>query len=387
MFEVEITNYESLGHVKFTVEGFTALIGKNSRGKSAVLRAIDAALTNRAGTKFIKWGEKFCEVHLVTADLDLLWHKEEGNNFYKINGKMYKKPGRGDPPSEIAEAGLGVTKLGDEKINLNYTKQFFPLFLVDRQDTKGADLIASVYGLDRLYKASDLCSKEKRSTKDTLRIRQKDLDIAEEDLKRYEGFDDVKKSVESLKEQRVELDKKEIEVNKIKTWYSALTTLVEETNQIQKASEVEIPSDVKTSERAQEYKRLYTYRTTLSNIAKDVKRLEKSKNVKIPESPSIREDAQELKEISSVYTKMVSLMRDVKKLRAISSVTLPETDINVEELKELRRSIKSIALIKKEMLEVGKQKEEIEGQLSLVDKDLSTYDQCPACGAELKVKR
>lgn len=386
MLDVEITNYESLGHVKFTVKGFTALIGRNSRGKSAVLRAIDAALTNRAGTKFIKWGEKYCEVHLVTTGLDLLWHKEEGNNFYKINGKTYKKPGRGDPPDEVVAAGFGITKLGDEKININYAKQFFPLFLVDRQDTKGADLIASVYGLDRLYKASDLCSKEQRSVKDTLRIRQKDLDVADADLKQYEGFDDVKKVVEDLKTHKAGLDEKEAEVQKLKTWYETLTILIEETKAIQKASEVEIPSDQEAASRTEEYTRLYDYRIRLSNIAKDVKRLNKSNGIDIPDVPPIKEDAQELSSVNVIYAKMLSLVKDVKNLKTVSEVVLPETDVDVDELKRLRATAQTIVSMKKEMLEVDNQKEQVDTQLNDVDEKLSVYDRCPACGSELRGK-
>ena len=65
-------------------EGFATIVGKNFIGKSATLRAINAALTNRSGTDFIRWGEKVCEVRIITRDYDILWHKESGNNYYKI---------------------------------------------------------------------------------------------------------------------------------------------------------------------------------------------------------------------------------------------------------------------------------------------------------------
>ena len=123
MIEVEITNYQSISYLKFEIEGFTTLIGRNYSGKSATLRAINSALTNQQGTDFIKWGEQFCEVKIKMPGLFILWHKEDGNNFYKINNKKYTKIGRSDPPSEIIEAGFKPIVIGSNKINLNYSVQ------------------------------------------------------------------------------------------------------------------------------------------------------------------------------------------------------------------------------------------------------------------------
>ena len=159
MIEIEITNYESIDHTKIVVDGLTTIVGRNYLGKSSILRAINAALTNKDGTDFISWGKTFCEVHIKFPDLDILWHKENGKNYYKINGKEYTKIGRGDPPKEILDAGFKPLEIGDKKINLNYAVQFFPLFLVDKKDSKSADILTSVYGLDCIYKAIDLCNK------------------------------------------------------------------------------------------------------------------------------------------------------------------------------------------------------------------------------------
>ena len=45
MLDVEIRNFQSIDHVHLRVEGFTALVGRSNIGKSAVVRAVKAALT------------------------------------------------------------------------------------------------------------------------------------------------------------------------------------------------------------------------------------------------------------------------------------------------------------------------------------------------------
>lgn len=177
MFDVDITNFQSIKNASFKFEGFTTIIGRNFIGKSAVLRAINAALTNQQGTDFIRWGEKYCEVKIKTKDIDILWHKEDNNNFYKINNEdVYDKVGNQPPPKPVIDSGFGILSVGKEKINLFYARQFMPLFLIDRLDAKSADLLISIYGLDKLYKAIDLCAKDQRENSNLLKLRKIDLE-------------------------------------------------------------------------------------------------------------------------------------------------------------------------------------------------------------------
>jgi len=56
LIRVEITNYESIDHAVIEIDGFTTVVGPNYSGKSAAMRAINAALVNQQGTEFIRWG-------------------------------------------------------------------------------------------------------------------------------------------------------------------------------------------------------------------------------------------------------------------------------------------------------------------------------------------
>ncbi len=192
MTQVEITNFQSIKHLTFEFEGFSTIVGPNYIGKSALLRAINAALTNRAGVDFIRWGEKFCEVKIKRPGLDLLWHKEEGHNFYIINKVRYDKIGRGEAPPILETLRYNPVKIGSEKLDLLYADQFNPLFMVDRRGSASTDLLTSIYKLDQIYKAKELCDKDLKTNKGLIGFKEKDLAFSEKDIQRMSPFPSVK---------------------------------------------------------------------------------------------------------------------------------------------------------------------------------------------------
>jgi len=202
---VEIKNYKTIRSMSFEFEGYATVLGKNFIGKSAVVEAIDAALNNKTGTDFITWGEKYCEVHIRREGLDLLWHKEKGNNFYLINGETYEKISS-ELPQPIIDAGFGDITVSGEKINLNYAKQFQPLFLV-HEKKKGyvTDLLAAIYGIDTVYKADGLCKKDLKKTSSLLKLRAGDKILAEEELARLGAFPSIEKKTKELSTKKSEL--------------------------------------------------------------------------------------------------------------------------------------------------------------------------------------
>jgi hypothetical protein len=194
-FEVEIFNYKTIKHVKYTIDGYTLLIGKNFIGKSAAIQAIVAAFKNAEGEGFIRRGEKFCEVRIHHNGDSVIWHKEKGNNFYVINyqGKLYdlkKSLGRGEVPQPVISMGFGPLLISGEKAYLWYAKQFETLFLVDKpRQNFTTDLIASVADLDAIYKATDMVKKELSAKKSDLKLRATDLKDAREQAKEYSALD------------------------------------------------------------------------------------------------------------------------------------------------------------------------------------------------------
>lgn len=387
MFDIEITNFQSIKSASFKFDGFTTIIGRNFIGKSATLRAINAALTNQQGTDFIRWGEKFCEVRIKTKDIDILWHKEDNNNFYKINDTdVYDKVGNQPPPKPVIDAGFGVLSLGKEKINLFYARQFSPLFLIDRLDAKSADLLISIYGLDKLYKAIDLCAKDQRENNNLLKLRKTDLDQADKDLEKFKYFDDIKKSFKNLENNKIALNKKKDLTDKLKAWFDRINSYSKDIKRLRVAKDIQMPPYDHIDKLVIDLKKAKEYLSSVITIKKNFLVLKDVKTITIPEDSSIiiKNKIEEVNKLKVLQIKYESITKLINKLKDIKSIDIPKVpDVNIDEVKNLNNTFrKTVALV----TEIKSLKASINSSVTDLEKingDLSSYEHCPACGSKL----
>jgi len=384
MIEVEITNYESITHTKLLIEGFTTLIGRNYLGKSSVLRAINAALTNKEGTDFISWGQTFCEIHIKFPDLDILWHKEDGNNFYRINGKEYTKIGKGAPPQEILDAGYRPISIGDLKVNLNYAVQFFPLFLVDKRDSKSADVLTSVYGLDRIYRAIGLCNKEQRSNSDLLKLREKDLVMVGRSMEKFKPFPDIAAKLPGLKSKKKDLEKEEGEIKKILHWDDSLKTLSAQAIKLKPVSDIIIPKSDWIAEGILEHQKLIRYNVGVNQLSVFLKRIRPVQDITLPEN-----NVSEIKTLFSEYQKLFvwhstckKLSEEITRLEAIKKVKIPTSSIDVEDIPKLKQTLDRVRVLSSELKGLQVNIDSLTTEIEKVEKELNSFDLCPLCGAK-----
>lgn len=384
MIQVEITNYESLTHTKLQIEGFTTLIGRNYLGKSSVLRAINAALTNKDGTDFISWGATFCEVHLIFPNLDILWHKEEGNNFYKINGKEYTKIGRGEPPQEIYDAGFKPILVGDQKLNLNYAVQFFPLFLVNKRDSKSADVLTSVYGLDRIYKAIDLCNKEQRANSDMLRLREKDLVLVDRGLEKFKQFSGISARLPDIKNKKKELQEKQFEILKISRWGVLLKDLAQHIKRLKPIADISLPEATKTTEDIKKYRMLVQYNSNMVRLMSFLRKVKPVHDISLPEK-----NVSDIKVTFSEYQKLIvwnnnynKLLNATNKLDNIHKIKLPTSTIDVEDIPKLQQMFDQVKQLSSEVRNIKGSIDLLVTDIENVEVELKSFNLCPLCGAK-----
>jgi hypothetical protein len=388
MIEVEIKNYESISYIKLQIEGFTTLVGRNYIGKSATLRAINAALTNKQGTDFIRWGEQFCEVRIKTPDVDIIWHKEEGNNFYKVNNREYPKSGKSEPPKDIYDAGFKPIVIADQKINLNYSVQFFPLFLVDKLDSRGADLLTSVYGLDRIYKAIDLCNRDQKKVSDLLKVREKDLILVNNSLERFKKFPNVLSHITEIKRDKAEIFKKETDVVIIKKWEKDLLSLAYKIKRLRDVSKINIPESKSITHEIKKYVYLVDNNKKINILEKEIESLDRVKNVKIPNNDSIKlkKSILEYQKIVRWFKSYKSLEKDIKNLEKINDIEIPKPLSGAEDLAFIKNKIiqlKDLALILKSD---ANKLNEIKEEIKAIKIKIAEFDICPLCGHTLKDK-
>jgi hypothetical protein len=388
MIHVEITNFQSIKHLKFDFDGFTTIIGRNYIGKSATLRAINAALTNQQGMSFIRWGEKFCEVRIKTDTIDILWHKEANNNFYKINNEdPYTKVGNLPPPKPILDAGFGVLSVAGEKTNLFYAEQFQPLFLIDRRDTKSADLLISIYGLDKLYKAMDLCARDQRKNTDVLKLRKIDLEQSEKSLKRFSEFDKVKEDLNKIGIFKENLITKQNDTIKLKDWLSRVVALTKGIKRLRPARNVEIPTCDKIDKISSELETLKRYSKTVEILKKDIIRLRGIRNIEIPEekAKALETKTKDLEKIDLYKTKFESLSKEVKTLGKARDIKVPGvSDKKMKDLEQIKNWSQNLMTLVTGVKGLRASIQDNNKDLEKVNKELSLYDVCPACGSKLK---
>jgi DNA repair ATPase RecN len=384
MVHVEITNFQSIKSLTFDFEGFTTIVGRNFIGKSATLRAINAALTNQQGTDFIRWGEKFCEVLIKTGDIEILWHKENGNNYYKINNKdTYEKVGNQPPPKPIIDAGYGLLNINKEKINIFYAQQFFPLFLIDKLDTKSADILISIYGLDKLYKAIDLCSKDQRENSNLVKLRKNDLEQAEKDLERFKGFDKIKKSAKTLEDKKTELNNKNDEIFKLKSWSDTIELRTIEIKRFKPVKNIEIPSYIHIEDRIKECEKIKGFIQRILEDKKEFLRLRETRNITIPEE-NIDKKIKEIETLSNLNKKHETSTAQVQNLKKIKNIVIPEISSNkIESLELLKDTYQKTLTLVTDIKGLRESIKDVIKELEGINTELGKFDHCPACGASL----
>jgi len=202
--EIEIENFQAVRKAKFLLDGFTVFVGRSDIGKSAIVRALQKALSGASGTDFVRHGvtcerrvkgNKKCQcqstVRFSTAGLSIVWEKGDNINRYTII--------RGGVESGYIDVGSGektflspefsLVKLGDDRELVQVADQWSPHFLLDRPGSVAAELLSDVARLDGINRATVLVTKDRKATTTLRSLREKDLSHLLEKLKKYEAFD------------------------------------------------------------------------------------------------------------------------------------------------------------------------------------------------------
>ena len=178
---VHIKGFQSLADVELPLGIFTVIQGRSNSGKSAVIRALRAVVTNAGNLRgtngsFIHQGSKQCEVTVQRKDGTLVWTKSPNKTTYDLNGKAFTTGV--DVPEEVAAfLRLGDIALdADNRVNVNFqggargTGQFEPPFLVvDRAGSYLAKVFSLLTAANTLYAAQAIAKKQSRASTSKLK--------------------------------------------------------------------------------------------------------------------------------------------------------------------------------------------------------------------------
>lgn len=253
MVRIEIRNFQSIAHIVLEVDGFSALVGRSNIGKSAVVRAIKAALTGapvdgyvrhsldcQRITKGAKSCKCFCSVHIKSDDLDLLWEKGDSVNQYHYNGSNYTVVGRGTP--DFLAQNFAPVKIGDEKEIIQVSDQFRPIFILDRSGTVVADVLSDVAKLDQINEATHSAEKDRKETASTRKVREQDVLSIQSSLLFYDGLDKIADQVVDLETFDCQTNDISIKVDQLERFIEIVFDLIRKVKNLEQANLITISS-------------------------------------------------------------------------------------------------------------------------------------------------
>lgn len=199
LVQVRAVNYQSIGEVKINLGKYTVLIGKSDNGKTAILRAIAAALTNPTGRGNIRRGEKAIYV-------DLSYDNETTIKYRKAEYATYTIIKSGEPieyeriravPGEV-ESIANPWEVAGWKSLIQIQMQEDPAFVISAASAGSRTSIERILdGLDGLVYRNALmnCERTVKNLSQQLKTSQAELKEAETAAESLEGLLETAKSV------------------------------------------------------------------------------------------------------------------------------------------------------------------------------------------------
>jgi energy-coupling factor transporter ATP-binding protein EcfA2 len=395
VFQVEIKGFQSIDHVSLTLQGFTTLVGKTNIGKSAVVRALQCALTNGSGTYFVRHGEScarvlrdsktckcFSSVHIKGDSFNLLWEKGDSVNRYLFNGVEYDSPGQGTPDFLI-EAGFGPVKIGNTSSCIQVADQFKPLFLLDQSGPAVAEAISDVSGLDRISRATKQVERERKETVATKRVREKDVVDLGVSLGKYAPLKHIQGRLSEVESQLVRVESATLKASTLAGYSSRVPLLEQSTLRLLVVDSLGVPDMEGVKSKGVSFRSL----NTLVNRAS----LGVGKVNSLSWVGSFLSGELDFTSIQTTWEVLLKVGTWIKKLRAFKLV-LPNLEAVIKEvvptaeLEGILQPVRSMESYSKKHLTLVKVISDLESKWGDVERELLHLEQefdslgvCPTC--------
>jgi DNA repair ATPase RecN len=161
---VNIRNFQSIQEAKIVAEGFTILVGESSQGKSACLRAINAACNNKFKQGFLRYGADTIEIGISYDDnpnMLIVRKTKKESPTYELGELVFQKLNR-TLPQEIEEFNnYGSIDSYEQKYPLNFFSQFSKPLLLEFSQKRILEILSSSKAFDDMNEASSKLNKKK----------------------------------------------------------------------------------------------------------------------------------------------------------------------------------------------------------------------------------
>lgn len=386
MTEIRIRNFQSIADLTFSVDGFTVVCGKNNIGKSAIVRAIDSALTNQAGDNYIRLGKKACEVSFKKDALSIEWKKGDTAT-YIVNGESFSKLNRA-VPKPILDAGFREIEIGDKKKSPLIAPQFDEIFLLDKSGPIVTEVLSKLYHLDELSTADELCQKDLRTAKSSLKTKDQDLVDLNKKLEKFIGFDALLKDLAEVKRLDAECETLKRQIAEIIDLKNRLETSTHRVKTLKKVFDLLIPSYDNCEQQLEEYQEIGKFRESFNANQARVSKLQEVFNLKIPkygdfidlvtQTEALRNWNDALRPLATTVKKRRALLKEMASLEDLAKQTESTESLlkDLESLKGYTDSYMTHFITHERVYEELRQTTD---QLNKAQEEMTTFKVCPLC--------
>ena len=342
MIDVEIRNFQSIEHTHVQIDGFTAIIGRSNLGKSAVIRALKAALTGAPEDNYIRHkttcervvkSQKSCKcscsVHMKADGFDLFWTKGGEDEGYVFNGTKYTAVGKGTP--EFLESMFGLVKIGDDRILLQVADQFKsegggPIFLLDAGGSVVADVLSDVAQLDRINVAMKLAEKDRREASSQRKVREKDVLELKIRLSGYDGLNAVLDRVKHIEMEEILVSQKRTKRDQLAALKEALLTIARQVRALNEVPKIVIPEVIPLTQHQAAAQILSGYLADTTSRQKIVNFLQGVESIVVPSFTPIQERSQVFVKLQGWLTKLRTYKDVFARWKSVEAVPAPAVD-------------------------------------------------------------
>ena len=166
---ITVENFQSIARARLDLGAWTSLVGESDTGKSAIVRALYALLTNQRGDQFVRHGEQAARVSVTLDDGTRIdWRKARGSSgAYLVTTAdggetLYEKTGSEVPADVRALLRMTVAVGGDEFMP-GFQRQHDAPFLFADSPRRRAQVLGEFDGSNLLLLADGAIRRRQRA--------------------------------------------------------------------------------------------------------------------------------------------------------------------------------------------------------------------------------
>lgn len=358
--KVDIKNFGLIrsGTIEFK-PGLTVIRGQSGNGKSTIIRAIETAIFNKPGDRYVTAGERSSAVRIVDGSKKVIWKKDlsaESKTLYQVGEKLYTKVGRGVFQEAARELGIEEVRLSNDRVRVNFSKQLSYPFLLDKTPPQ-------------LYEFFSL-SKDSESLSAVIQEMRVDLDRYKVDLRVLEGV------IDSTKEQ-IKYHKKIVEkAGNYKETYDAIIALDPQVKRLEKLQGAVA--------RSLEIHKAYTQ---LVGEYKKVKAVEDSGLLELflSESEAFERMDYAVSLAYFKYKQVLALREENQKYESLlGNIDTAKAEELIKNLNKIVQSVDECESSARRIQNLIEERDQVEAEIRDLEDELKEFKVCPLCEQEIK---